>query len=58
MNETEDKKEEKKDVYTIMYDHLKLLAESTEDCEDKDLLPITQAMVTTAAFIVQMEQNA
>ena len=54
MNETEDKR----DVYTIMSDHLKLLAESAEKCEDKDLLPITQAMVTTAAFIVQLEQNA
>lgn len=58
MNEKEDRNEEQKDVYTIMYDHLKLLAESSEECEDKDLLPITQAMVTTAAFIVQLEQNA
>lgn len=58
MNEKQDKKEEKKDVYTIMYDHLKMLAEAATECEDKELLPITQAMVTTSAFIVQMEQNA
>jgi hypothetical protein len=39
------------EVNEIMLEHLKLLAEAAEDCEDKNLGIITTAMIETAAFL-------
>ena len=38
------------EVNKIMFEHLELLAETAESCEDDDLGTITQAMVSTARF--------
>lgn len=48
---------DKTEVNEIMSEHLKLLAESAEECKEENLLQITQAMVATSAFIIQLEQD-
>lgn len=43
------------EVRDIMLEHLKLLAETAEDCEEENLGIITKAMVETAYFLTGRE---
>lgn len=43
------------EVRDIMLEHLKLLAETAEDCEEENLGIITKAMVETAYFLTGQE---
>ena len=39
------------------YDHLKMLADTAEDCMDEDLESITSAMVSTAKFLTESKSD-
>lgn len=41
----------KDEVLNIMLEHLKMLKKDAEDCDEKLLQPITNAMVMTACYI-------
>ena len=47
----------KDEVKEIMLEHLKLLQEAAEKCEDEMLEPITRAMVMTAGFLISEEKE-
>lgn len=47
----------KDEVKGIMLSHLKLLQESTDECDDEMLEPITRAMVMTAGFLISEEKE-
>lgn len=42
------------DVRSVMFEHLKNLKESAEECEDNMLGIITAAMVQTAEFLTKL----
>lgn len=45
----------KNEVKDIILEHLKLLAETAEDCEEENLGTITNAMVAAAYFLTEKE---
>lgn len=46
-----------KKIKEIMFDHLKMLADTAEDCMDEDLESITSAMVSTAKFLTESKSD-
>ena len=45
------------EVNKIMLDHLKLLAEAADECDEKNLGIITTAMIETATFLQSKPEN-
>ncbi|MDO5125343.1 MAG: hypothetical protein Q4D35_03085 [Ruminococcus sp.] len=45
------------EVKDIMFEHLKMLSDTAEDCMDEYLESITVAMVSTARFLTDLEEN-
>lgn len=45
------------EINQLMSDHLNDLKETAEDCDEELLTPITSAMISTAALLVQMNKS-
>ena len=48
---------ERAEIDKIMSEQLQTLADEAAECDTKELLPITQAMIAAAAFLIQLEQE-
>lgn len=45
------------EINKLMSDHLNDLKETAEGCDEELLTPITSAMISTAAFLVQLNKS-
>ena len=48
---------DKNEIKSLMSEHLKDLKLTAEECDEQFLTPITSAMIQTAVFLIQLNEN-